>query len=45
MLASLLVGSIPAVLLGGMLAGRVSGRLIQIALAFVLIPVGVKVLL
>jgi uncharacterized membrane protein YfcA len=45
MLASLLVGSIPAVLLGSMLAGRISGRLIQIALAFVLIPAGVKVLL
>ena len=45
MLASLLIGSIPAVLLGSMLAGRVSGRLIQIALAFVLIPAGVKVLL
>lgn len=45
MLASLLVGSVPAVLLGSVLAGRVSGRLIQIALAFVLIPAGVKVLL
>ena len=45
MLASLLVASIPAVLLGSLLAGRASGRLIQIALAFVLIPAGVKVLL
>jgi uncharacterized membrane protein YfcA len=45
MLASLLVGSIPAVLLGSMLAGKFPGRWIQVALAFVLIPAGVKVLL
>lgn len=45
MLASLLVGSIPAVLLGSMLAGKFPGRWIQVALAFVLIPAGVKIVL
>jgi uncharacterized membrane protein YfcA len=44
MLASLLVGSIPAVLLGSLLAGKVTGRCIQITLALVLIAAGVKVL-
>jgi uncharacterized protein len=44
MLASLLVGSIPAVLLGSMLAGRISGRLIQIGLSMVLMAAGIKVL-
>ena len=44
MLASLLVGSIPAVFLGSLLAGKVSGRWIQIGLALVLIVAGVKVL-
>jgi len=44
MLASLLVGSIPSVLLGGMLAGKISGRWIQIALAIVLMVAGFKVL-
>lgn len=45
MLASLLVGSIPTVLLGSLLAGKVSGRWIQIALALVLLAAGVKVLM
>jgi uncharacterized membrane protein YfcA len=45
MLASLLVGSVPAVLLGSMLAGKISGRWIQIALALVLMVVGAKVLI
>lgn len=44
MLTSLLVGSIPAVLLGSMLAGKIPGRGIQIALALVLLAAGVKVL-
>jgi uncharacterized protein len=44
MLASLLVGSIPAVLLGSMLAGRISGRLIQIGLSVVLMAAGIKVI-
>lgn len=45
MLASLLVGSIPTVLLGSLMAGKVSGRWIQIALALVLLAAGVKVLI
>ena len=45
MLASLLVGSIPAVLLGSLVAGKIIGRRIQIALAVVLFAVGGKVLL
>lgn len=45
MLASLLVGSIPTVLLGSLMAGKVSGRWIQIALALVLLAAGVKVLM
>jgi uncharacterized protein len=45
MLASLLVGSIPAVLCGSLLAGRISGRGVQIALALVLIAAGLKVLI
>jgi uncharacterized membrane protein YfcA len=44
MLASLLVGSIPTVILGSMLAGKVSGRLLQFALALVLMAAGIKVL-
>jgi uncharacterized protein len=45
MLASLLVGSIPIVIIGSLLASSISGRWIQIALALVLIAAGVKVLL
>jgi len=45
MLASLLVGSVPAVLSGSLLAGKIPGRWIQIALALTLIAVGMKVLL
>lgn len=44
MLTSLLMGSIPAVLLGSMLAGKISGRWIQIALALVLMAASVKLL-
>jgi uncharacterized membrane protein YfcA len=43
MLASLLVGSIPTVLTGSLLAGKASGRWIQIALALVLMAAGLKV--
>jgi uncharacterized protein len=45
MLASLLAGSIPFVILGSLLARRISGRWIQIVLALVLVAAGVKVLL
>ncbi len=44
MLVSLLAGSMPAVLLGGALGAKVSGRLIQIALALVLLMAAVKVI-
>ncbi|MGA4533293.1 sulfite exporter TauE/SafE family protein [Ectopseudomonas chengduensis] len=44
MLISLLLGSVPAVLLGSLLAGKITGRWIQIALALVLMVAGVKVL-
>ena len=44
MLVSLLVGSIPAVLLGSVTAGKISGRWIQIALAIILIVAGLKIL-
>ena len=44
MLLSLLVGSIPAVIAGSLLAGKIGGRWIQIALAIVLLMAGVKVL-
>jgi hypothetical protein len=44
MLISLLAGSIPTVILGSLLAGKFSGRWIQIALATVLLAAGVKVL-
>lgn len=44
MLVSLLIGSIPTVLLGGLLAGKIAGRWIQIALALVLMLAGIKVL-
>ena len=42
MLASLLVGSIPAIVLGSLLAGRLSGRWIQVSLATILLVAGVK---
>lgn len=45
MLASLLVGSIPSVLLGSLLAIKIAGRGIQIALALVLVAAGVKLML
>jgi uncharacterized membrane protein YfcA len=45
MLASLLLGSIPTVLIGSMLAGKFSGRWIQVALALVLVVAGIKVLM
>jgi uncharacterized membrane protein YfcA len=41
-LTSLLVGSVPAVIVGGLSAGRLSGRWLQIALAAVLFTVGLK---
>ena len=44
MLTSLLVGSIPAVLLGSLLAGKIAARWLQIGLATVLIAAGLKVL-
>lgn len=44
MLTSLLVGSIPTVLLGSLLNGSLHGRGIQIALSLVLIAAGIKVL-
>lgn len=44
MLVGLLAGSIPTVILGSLLAGKISGRWIQIALATVLIAAGLKVL-
>lgn len=44
MLLSLLTGSIPAIVIGSLLARRVHGRWIQIALAVVLMAVGLKVL-
>jgi uncharacterized membrane protein YfcA len=45
MLFSLLVGSIPTVILGSMLAGKISGRWVQVALALVLVVAGVRVLM
>lgn len=44
MLASLLVGSVPAIIAGSLLARKVSGRWIQVALALVLIAAGAKTL-
>ena len=44
MLASLLIGSIPTVLLGSVTAGKISGGWIQIALAFILSVAGLKIL-
>ena len=45
MLASLLLGSIPTVLAGSLLAGKISGRWIQVVLAVVLLAAGIKVLI
>lgn len=45
MLLSLLVGSIPAILLGSYLAGRMRGRYIQYALALLLIVAGTKIVM
>lgn len=45
MLLSLLVGSLPGALAGSMLAGRINGRWLQIALAWVLMAVAAKTLL
>ena len=45
MLMSLLTGSIPAVILGSLLAGKLPGRWIQIALAIVLMAAGVNILI
>lgn len=42
MLANLLLGSLPAVVIGSMLATRLSSRLLQTSLAVVLLMVGVK---
>lgn len=44
MLANLLLGSIPAVILGSMLATRLPGRSIQILLALILAAAGAKVI-
>lgn len=44
MLASLLLGSIPTVILGSILAGKISGQFIQLALALMLMAAGIKVL-
>jgi uncharacterized membrane protein YfcA len=44
MLASLLAGSIPAVIVGSLLARRATGRWIQIALAIMLLTAGAKTL-
>jgi uncharacterized membrane protein YfcA len=44
MLAELLIGSLPAVLLGSTLASRVPGRALQIALALTLVLAGAKLI-
>ena len=44
MLVNLLIGSTPAVRLGSLLAGRVPGRGIQVALSLVLLATGVKLI-
>jgi uncharacterized protein len=44
MLLSLLVGSIPAIVVGSLLARKVSGRWIQVLLAVVLLVAGWKTL-
>lgn len=45
MLASLLCGSIPAIVVGSLFARKVPGRLLQIALAAILLSAGMKILL
>lgn len=45
MLLSLLVGSIPAVIAGSLLTKKISGRKLQLALSFVLMLAGAKVIL
>lgn len=45
MLLSLLCGSLPAIAAGSLLAGKVSGRWLQVLLALVLIAAGLKTLL
>ena len=45
MLFSLLVGSIPAILISSTLAQKISGRIIQISLAVILLGVGLKTIL
>jgi uncharacterized protein len=45
LLASLLIGSIPGIIIGSLLLHRVNERMIQVALAAVLIVVGTKLLL
>lgn len=45
MLISLLCGSIPAIVMGSLIAGKVPGRLLQVALAGVLLSAGAKILL
>jgi uncharacterized membrane protein YfcA len=45
MLASLLLGSIPAVILGGLLAQKFSGRIIQVCLGLILLAMSIKVLI
>lgn len=44
MLASLLLGSLPTVILGGYLAQKFSGRMLQVSLALILLAVSIKVL-
>lgn len=41
---NLLLGSVPAIVVGSLLAGRTSGQWIQVSLALVLILAGVKIL-
>ena len=45
MLTSLLAGSIPAVIAGSLIAGKVNGPILRYALALVLLLAGVKTLL
>lgn len=44
MLLSLLAGSLPSVVIGGLLSRRLAGRRLQVVLALVLLAVGVKTL-